>query len=54
MTVAELLTTLNDFDPGMEVRVVGSGPIVATFVAVSRVADGENVVLLSAVEASDA
>jgi hypothetical protein len=54
VTVADLLALLATFDPSMEVRVIGSGPVVATFVAVSREATGENVLLLSAVESSTA
>lgn len=54
MDVRRLLSNLANIDRNMAVRVVGNGPLLATYLAIAKQTDGDNIVILSAIEATDA
>lgn len=50
VNVGELRDQLAHFDPEMEIRLVGSGTLEASYLAISHEAKGTNLLLLSAFE----
>lgn len=48
MKASVLVSVLERLDPDMDVRIVGNGTVEATYLAISRDAQGENYLILSA------
>lgn len=51
LNVRRLLSNLANIDRDMEVRVVGDGPLLATYLAVAKNPGADNIAILSAIEA---